>query len=210
MLPSLSSLITSTLLSYLKQKLPAFLRPSPGVLARSSKDLNGDRISKKAKGKDRADGASTSSWASTPSAQLDAARIAMERKSKMYDKLRRGKTGGLNEESIVGGLIDWDRKEGERRGRRGGTDDEDQDGNYSENDSEQEEEERRWRDDREPDEVGEDGNSRKKRRKDESLGEDDPLMTYKDEFGRSRTVPRSEVPREILRAMELEAALPDE
>lgn len=42
------------------------------------------------------------------------------------------------------------------------------------------------------------------------MGDDDPLMTYKDEFGRSRTVPRSEVPRDILRAMELEAALPDE
>lgn len=132
----------------------------------------------------------------------------MERKSKTYDKLRRGKTGGLNEESIVGGLIDWDRKEGERRNRRGDTDDDDQDGNYSGNDREQEGEERRWRDDREPDRI--DGNSRKKRRKDESLGEDDPLMTYKDEFGRSRTVSRSDVPREILRAMELEAALPDE
>lgn len=121
----------------------------------------------------------------------------MERKSKMYDKLRRGKQGGLNEESIVGGLIDWDRKDDERRGNDSVDEDSD--------------EERRWKDpENRSEEEGEDSNRKSKRRKDESLGEEDPLITYKDEFGRSRTVPQSEVPRDVLRAMELESSLPKE
>ncbi|UZJ53886.1 hypothetical protein CBS101457_003206 [Exobasidium rhododendri] len=77
------------------KKLPAFLRPSPDVVARS---LKNDRRQ------------TTSSWANTPSSQLDAARQALEKKVAMYEKLKSGATGGLDEQSFKDSLIDWDRK----------------------------------------------------------------------------------------------------
>lgn len=79
-----------------EKKLPAHLRPAPDVLARS---LKHDRNQ------------TTSSWANTPSSQLDATRRALERKAAMYEKLKRGETGGLDEQSFQDSLIDWDRKE---------------------------------------------------------------------------------------------------
>lgn len=82
------------------RKLPAHLRPSPDVLARSLKHDQRQTT--------------TSSWANTPSSQLDAARRALERKAAMYDKLKKGRSGGLNEQMLQDSLIDWDRKDHHR------------------------------------------------------------------------------------------------
>lgn len=136
-------------LSKPQRKLPAFLRPSPGVLARGAKDESSST--------------STSSWASTPSAQLDAARAALERKAKIYDQLKRGKTAGWDRNQLSDSVIDWDRK-----GRE-----DDNDGS-------------------EDDDRG--AGSR--------ADPDEPMVEYEDEFGRQRRVPRSEVPREVLRWQE--------
>ncbi|PFH53052.1 hypothetical protein AMATHDRAFT_138402 [Amanita thiersii Skay4041] len=93
---------------------------------------------------------------------LESARAVLERKAKIYDKLKKGKTGGLNEAQYSSLLVDFDSRPADAY----------------ESDS---------------DAV------------DESLtvprppdDQDDPIVEYEDEFGRIRTAPRSEVPRNLL------------
>ncbi|KAG6878219.1 hypothetical protein C0993_010640 [Termitomyces sp. T159_Od127] len=98
---------------------------------------------------------------------LESARAALERKAKIYDKLQKGKTGGLSDRQYDALLVDFDSKPSS--------------GHY-ESDS---------------DDV------------DESIevarphdGKDDPMVEYEDEFGRIRTVRRSEVPRAFASAVD--------
>ncbi|KAK0223158.1 hypothetical protein IW262DRAFT_1364979 [Armillaria fumosa] len=104
---------------------------------------------------------------------LESARAALERKAKIYDKLRKGKSGGLSEKQFDALLVDFDYKPPE------------------------------WEDDE--DDI------------DESLtvphapvDDDDPIIEYEDEFGRVRTAPRSEVPRELLPGARTEEVDEDE
>lgn len=127
--------LTPLIADNIAQKLPAFLRPAPDVQNRS----------------ERHDRRTTSSWAKTPSSELEHVRASLEKKAKLYEQLQRGKTAGLSEDRIRDSLIDWDRKE--------------------------------------IDET-------KEELADSAHTDDEGEMTdYEDEFGRSRRVKRSEVPR---------------
>lgn len=42
---------------------------------------------------------------------MEQVKASLERKAKLYDQLRQGKTGGLNEERLQDSLVDWSRKE---------------------------------------------------------------------------------------------------
>ncbi|PBK75595.1 hypothetical protein ARMSODRAFT_927679 [Armillaria solidipes] len=104
---------------------------------------------------------------------LESARAALERKAKIYDKLRKGKSGGLSEKQFDALLVDFDYKPPE------------------------------WEDDE--DDI------------DESLtvphapvDDNDPIIEYEDEFGRVRTAPRSEIPRELLPGARTEEVDEDE
>lgn len=152
---------TAAFLAKPDRRLPAHLRPSPDVLSRS---LKYDQRQ-----------TTTSSWANTPSSQLDAARRALEKKAAMYDKLKKGGTGGLNEQMLQDSLIDWDRKDHHR--------DDDTD---TESDEEEEEE-------GSTPPIGSIGRSQAVN------SDEDPMTEYEDEFGRMRRVRRSEVPRSVLR-----------
>jgi hypothetical protein len=137
------------------RKLPAHLRPSPDVLARS---LRHDQRQ------------TTSSWANTPSSQLDAARRALEKKAAIYDKLKSGATGGLDEEALQDSLIDWDRKAYH------------QDGVSSSASSDEED----------------DTPIREKGSGSANDSDEDPMTEYEDDFGRMRRVRRSRLPRSVL------------
>lgn len=151
------------------RKLPAHLRPSPSTALRATKDTSSPSYpsssssSSGAKGKKRAEGGSytLSSWSSTPSAQLERDRnLVLERKAKLYDQLKRGLSGGVEEEDLrdegrLGGLVDWERKIEEG-------------GSGSESESDQ---------------GGEDGG-----------GEGEEMIEFQDELGRTRRLPRSQVP----------------
>ncbi|KAL8278617.1 hypothetical protein RQP46_008909 [Phenoliferia psychrophenolica] len=95
------------------------------------------------------------------SSKHDPARLKaqLEKKALLYEKIRKGKTGGLDEKQIETLLVDFDRKD---------------DGSDDDSDSDAD---------------------------DESATvpviptESDPLVEWTDEFGRTRLIPRSEVPR---------------
>ncbi|KAM0750624.1 hypothetical protein T439DRAFT_325683 [Meredithblackwellia eburnea MCA 4105] len=87
-------------------------------------------------------------------------RAQMEKKAALYEKIRKGKTGGLNEAQIESLLVDFDQK--------------DLDGSSGSDDSEDEDE-----------------SATVPQRPIES----DPLVEWTDEFGRTRMIPASEVPR---------------
>jgi hypothetical protein len=141
-----------------KRKLPAHLRPSPNVLARSQRHDQRQ---------------TTSSWANTPSAQLDATRRALERKAAIYHKLKSGATGGLDEEAMQDSLIDWDRKAYQQ-----------QDANsYSSSEEDAEE----------------NANASLNEKNDATDSDEDPMTEYEDDLGRMRRVRRSRVPRSSLR-----------
>jgi hypothetical protein len=56
---------------------------------------------------------------------LDRARAALERKAQIYDKLKKGQTGGLNDKQYDALLVDFDRKameEGYESGSASGSD----------------------------------------------------------------------------------------
>ncbi|GAA5895411.1 CCDC174 family protein [Sporobolomyces salmoneus] len=108
-------------------------------------------------------------------------RERLEKKAKIYDKIRRGKSGGLNEAQIDSLLVDFDKT--------------------AESGSES---------DSEADDSGADESltvPKRPRRSRPSSGSEsdepgpplpstsDPLVEYTDEFGRTRMIPRSEVPR---------------
>jgi Domain of unknown function (DUF4078) len=99
----------------------------------------------------------------------DKIKAALERKAKLYDQLQRGETGGLSEEQFQDSLVDWDRKEAQRFA--GVSDGSEEEG------------------------------------EDHPLPQDltplnnagDPFVEYEDEFGRTRTVRKSELPRYVHR-----------
>lgn len=144
-----------------KRKLPAHLRPSPDVLARS---LRYDERQ------------TTSSWANTPSAQLDATRRALEKKAAIYDKLKNGATGGLDEEAMQDSLIDWNRKAYQQQDAE----------NYSSSE-EGDADERR-------------ASTNERGRATDS--DEDPMTEYEDDLGRMRKVRRSRVPRSAVHALQ--------
>ncbi|KAK0204735.1 hypothetical protein DFS33DRAFT_1382635 [Desarmillaria ectypa] len=127
-------------LSKPEKKPTVWARKNKGVSSRAARDIELEAVSKPT---------------------LELARATLERKAKIYDKLRKGKSGGLSEKQFDALLVDFDNKAPE------------------------------WEDDE--DDI------------DESLtvphapdDENDPIIEYEDEFGRIRTAPRSEVPRELL------------
>ncbi|KAL7279020.1 hypothetical protein ACG7TL_006853 [Trametes sanguinea] len=146
------------------KKISQWAKANPGVQARAARDIELEEISKPT---------------------LESARAILERKAKVYDKLRKGKSGGLNEKQYDALLVDvrihlhlhpaeemnlmswW------RQFEQKGIDP------HFESDS---------------DDV------------DESLtvpvppgeAEADPVVEYEDEFGRVRTARRSEIPRHLL------------
>ncbi|KAF8962760.1 hypothetical protein BDZ97DRAFT_1662498 [Flammula alnicola] len=126
-----------------EKKPTVWARQNKGVNARAGRDVELEEISKPT---------------------LESARAALERKAKIYEKLRKGKTGGLNDAQYDALLVDFDESNAKTA-------------KYYESDSNDE---------------------------DESLVvpkrplDDDPLVEYEDEFGRIRTAPRSEVPRNLM------------
>lgn len=67
------------------QKPTIWARQNKGVASRAGRDVELEEISKPT---------------------LDSARAALERKAKIYDKLRKGKTGGLNDAQYDALLVD--------------------------------------------------------------------------------------------------------
>ncbi|KAH0585415.1 hypothetical protein H2248_008655 [Termitomyces sp. 'cryptogamus'] len=126
------------------KKPTVWARQNKGLQARAARDVELEAVSKPT---------------------LESARAALERKAKIYDKLQKGKTGGLNDRQYDALLVDFDSKPSS--------------GQY-ESDS---------------DDVDE---SVEVARPNE---EDDPMVEYEDEFGRIRTVRRSEVPRDFASAV---------
>ncbi|GAA5868360.1 hypothetical protein JCM1840_005655 [Sporobolomyces johnsonii] len=109
----------------------------------------------------------------------DKIKSALERKAAIYDKIRRGKTGGLNDAQIDSLLVDFDRKNYDNPDLS--SDDPD--------DSTSDVDESRTVPDRI---ISHDADD------DDEPGPPlphDPLVEYTDEFGRTRMIPRSEVPR---------------
>ncbi|SJL09577.1 uncharacterized protein ARMOST_12957 [Armillaria ostoyae] len=139
-------------LSKPEKKPTVWARKNKGVNNRAARDIELEAVSKPT---------------------LESARAALERKAKIYDKLRKGKSGGLSEKQFDALLVDFDYKPPE------------------------------WEDDE--DDI------------DESLtvprapnDDSDPIIEYEDEFGRVRTAPRSEVPRELLPGARTEEVDEDE
>ncbi|GAA5972038.1 hypothetical protein JCM11641_002466 [Rhodosporidiobolus odoratus] len=103
----------------------------------------------------------------------------LERKAAIYDKIRKGKTGGLNEDQIGSLLVDFDRKTYDNP-----------DASSDESDAASDVDESltvpsrpaHAHDDDDDDEPG-------------ARLPHDPLVEFTDEFGRTRLIPRSEVPR---------------
>ncbi|KAG5354103.1 hypothetical protein C0989_007463 [Termitomyces sp. Mn162] len=127
------------------KKPTVWARQNKGLQARAARDVELEAVSKPT---------------------LESARAALERKAKIYDKLQKGKTGGLNDRQYDALLVDFDSKPSS--------------GQY-ESDS---------------DDVDE---SVEVARPNEE--KDDPMVEYEDEFGRIRTVRRSEVPRDFASAV---------
>ncbi|KDN36330.1 hypothetical protein K437DRAFT_252451 [Tilletiaria anomala UBC 951] len=165
-----------------EKRLPAHLRPSPGVLSRADKAGEVD----KGKGK-----MTTSRWASTPSAELERERervAALQRKAEMYDKLKRGLHGGLTEQEREKalGLVDWERKMAEKE-EDGGSDDDSCDAGAS----------------------GSEYEGEGRRTPEVHTTSDDPIIEYVDDFGRTRTARRSKVPLHLLPISGTEGLLDD-
>ncbi|GAA6023181.1 hypothetical protein JCM11491_003291 [Sporobolomyces phaffii] len=104
-------------------------------------------------------------------------RERLEKKAKIYDKIRRGKSGGLNEAQIDSLLVDFD----QRSDDSSGSDSDDKDESLTVPDR------LRNRRPRQPDSDDEPGPP--------ISSTSDPLVEFTDEFGRTRMIPRSEVPR---------------
>ncbi|KAG5638902.1 hypothetical protein H0H81_008963 [Sphagnurus paluster] len=74
------------------KKPTVWARQNKGLQARASRDTELEAVSKPT---------------------LESARAALERKAKIYEKLRRGKTGGLNDKQYDALLVDFDSKPGD-------------------------------------------------------------------------------------------------
>ncbi|GAA5908764.1 hypothetical protein JCM6882_008201 [Rhodosporidiobolus microsporus] len=137
------------------KKLPTWARQNKGVAGRQAKDqvVYEDEVD---------------------TGRGDPAKIKaqLERKAAIYDKIRKGKTGGLNEDQIGSLLVDFDRK------------------NYDNPDTSD--------DDSVGSDVDESLTVPERCINDDEPGPSlpyDPLVEFTDEFGRTRMIPRSEVPR---------------
>ncbi|GAA6011666.1 hypothetical protein JCM10207_004201 [Rhodosporidiobolus poonsookiae] len=138
-----------------QKKLPTWARQNKGLAARQARDeviYEDDVVGRGDPGR---------------------AKEQLERKAAIYDKIRKGKTGGLSEDQIGSLLVDFDRK------------------TYDNPDASSDDESGSDVDEsltvpsrpiEDPDEPG------------PSLPHD-PLVEYTDDFGRTRMIPRSEVPR---------------
>ncbi|OSD06315.1 hypothetical protein PYCCODRAFT_1464274 [Trametes coccinea BRFM310] len=71
------------------KKISQWAKANPGVQARAARDIELEEISKPT---------------------LESARAILERKAKVYDKLRKGKSGGLNEKQYDALLVDFEQK----------------------------------------------------------------------------------------------------
>ncbi|GAA5875733.1 hypothetical protein JCM8547_007053 [Rhodosporidiobolus lusitaniae] len=138
------------------KKLPAWAMKNKGVSARQAKDevVYEDE-------------------AATGKGDPSRIKEQLERKAAIYDKIRKGRTGGLSEDQIGSLLVDFDRK------------------TYDNPDTSD--------DDSASSDVDE-SLTVPQRPVDDEPGEayshiHDPLVEYTDEFGRTRMIPRSEVPR---------------
>ncbi|GAA5860860.1 hypothetical protein JCM3774_003167 [Rhodotorula dairenensis] len=142
-----------------QKKLPAWARQNKGLASRAAKDqvVYEQDVGT---GKDP-----------------DQVRKHLERKAAIYDKIRKGKTGGLTEAQIDSLLVDFDAQP-----ERGSSSDDDGSSTGSDVDESLTVPTRRIEDD---DSDGERGPALPH----------DPLVEYTDEFGRARMIPRSEVPR---------------
>ncbi|KWU44788.1 hypothetical protein RHOSPDRAFT_29044 [Rhodotorula sp. JG-1b] len=138
-----------------QKKLPAWARQNKGLAGRAAKDqvVYEEEVGT---GKDP-----------------DQARKHLERKAAIYEKIRKGKTGGLTEAQIDSLLVDFDAQPD--RGFSSSEDDSDVDESLTVPT-------RRIDDEHSEDEPG-------------PALPHDPLVEYTDEFGRARMIPRSEVPR---------------
>ncbi|KAF9266610.1 hypothetical protein L218DRAFT_78749 [Marasmius fiardii PR-910] len=122
------------------KKTTIWARTNKGVRERNSRDLELDAASKRT---------------------LESSKAILERKAKIYDKLSRGKTGGLSDAQVGGLLVDFDSKGVADRWESGS------------------------------DDVDESSQP--------PMDANDDTVDYTDDFGRTRTVLRSEVPREFLK-----------
>ncbi|GJN90053.1 hypothetical protein Rhopal_003051-T1 [Rhodotorula paludigena] len=142
------------------KKLPTWARQNKGLAARAARDqvVYEDEVGT---GEDPAQ-----------------AKAHLAKKAAIYDKIRKGKTGGLTEAQIDALLVDFDREDG----ATASSDDDSSHG--SDVDESLTVPERLIEPDGNDDEPG------------PALAHtSDPLVEYTDEFGRTRLVPRSEVPR---------------
>jgi hypothetical protein len=103
----------------------------------------------------------------------------------MYEKLRKGKHGGLDRQMLDSGVIDWERKA------------------LDEQLASESEDEGSSDEDGEDADVDGGGGSKLPL-------EDDPIIDYVDDFGRTRSARRSDVPRHLLPEEQKEAEPPDE
>lgn len=77
--------ISVTRLLVARQKPTVWAKPNKGVNARAARDIELDEISRPT---------------------LESARAVLERKAKMYEKLSKGKSGGLNDKQYENLLVD--------------------------------------------------------------------------------------------------------
>ncbi|QRV75163.1 hypothetical protein RhiJN_03178 [Ceratobasidium sp. AG-Ba] len=129
------------------KKPPAWARQNKGVKDRARRDAELEQVSKPT---------------------LESARAALERKAQIYDKLQRGKGGGLSEKQREALLVDFDDRYDD--GSSGDGSDRDESLVVP----------------RPPNGEPDEGDP------------DDPIIEYEDEFGRIRTARRSDVPRDRL------------
>ncbi|KAL1691120.1 hypothetical protein GGG16DRAFT_125198 [Schizophyllum commune] len=120
-----------------EKKTTAWLRANKGVKSRAERDLQMEAVDRPT---------------------LESSRARLEEKARIYDKLKRGQTAGLDSAHYDALLVDFDAK-----GYEAHSDDEDESLTVP----------------RAPD-------------------ENDPIVEYVDELGRTRTARKSEVPREFM------------
>lgn len=80
-----SCIVTLTPIYSFFQKPTVWARQNKGLQARASRDIELEAVSRPT---------------------LESARAALERKAKIYEKLRKGKTGGLNDKQYDALLVD--------------------------------------------------------------------------------------------------------
>lgn len=174
------------------QKATVWSRPNKGVEARRARDVELEAVSRPT---------------------LESARAALERKALIYDKLKKGKSGGLSDKQYEELLVDvcvyvfrW---------YSGGYllftpllqfDSKPADGQWS---SDSEDVDESVTVPKQPSDEVRSSVQRSSTADDMSL-QDDPIVEYEDEFGRLRTARKSEVPRHLMQPLVEEEAVEDE